>query len=145
VVGTACWQGNMSLPLWSFVAGHGVLELPAIFIAGGAGFIIARGLLFPGALPRGESLVRAGKLSAQLFFGTIPLLLIAGFIEGFISPSNMPILMKFVLAAGLFTLLMLYLFFTRKSHSADTDTESDPFDRLEPAKPGSGPLPSSTG
>jgi uncharacterized membrane protein SpoIIM required for sporulation len=143
VVGSACWQGQMSLPLWSFVAAHGVLELPAIFIAGGAGFIIARGLLFPGALPRGESLVRAGKLSAQLFFGTIPLLLVAGFIEGFISPSNMPIAMKFVLALGLFTLLVLYLFFTGKTQSVDT--ENGLFDRLEPVKSSSGLLPSSTG
>jgi uncharacterized membrane protein SpoIIM required for sporulation len=121
VVGTACWQGQMSLLLWSFVAGHGVLELPAIFIAAGAGFIIARGLLFPGALPRGESLVRAGKLSAQLFFGTIPLLLIAGFIEGFISPSDVPIPMKFTLAGGLFTLLVLYLGFAGKSQETATE------------------------
>jgi uncharacterized membrane protein SpoIIM required for sporulation len=143
VVGVACWQGHMSLQLWSFVAGHGVLELPAIFIAGGAGFIIARGLLFPGALPRKESLVRAGRLSAQLFFGTIPLLLIAGFIEGFISPTNVPIPMKFTLAAGLFTLLVLYLGFVGKSPA--TDAEADPFEMPEPAKSGSGPLPSSIG
>jgi uncharacterized membrane protein SpoIIM required for sporulation len=143
VVGTACWAAHMSLPLWSFVAAHGVLELPAIFIAGGAGFIIARGLLFPGALPRGESLVRAGKLSAQLFFGTIPLLLIAGFIEGFISPSDLPVGMKFALAAGLFTLLVLYLVFTGRRQ--DGEVESDSFERLETTKSGSGLLPSSTG
>ena len=142
VVGTACWQGHMSLPFWSFVVGHGVLELPAIFIAGGAGFIIARGLLFPGALPRAESLVRAGKVSAQLFFGTIPLLLIAGFIEGFISPSNVPVPMKFVLAAGLFTLLVLYLFFTGMSQIVDADRE--PYEESLSAKSGSGLLPSST-
>jgi len=142
VVGTACWQGHMSLPFWSFVAGHGVLELPAIFIAGGAGFIIARGLLFPGALPRGESLVRAGKVSAQLFFGTVPLLLIAGFIEGFISPSNVPVSMKFVLAAGLFTLLVLYLFFTGTSQIVDQERE--PNEESLSAKSGSGLLPSST-
>ncbi len=142
VVGTACWQAQMSLALWSFVAGHGVLELPAIFIAGGAGFIIARGLLFPGALPRGESLIRAGRLSAQLFFGTIPLLLIAGFIEGFISPSDMPVPIKFVLAAGLFTLLILYLFFTGKSQADKSET--DPFDEWQAAKSGSGLLPSGT-
>ena len=143
VVGVACWQGQMSLKLWSFVAGHGVLELPAIFIAGGAGFIIARGLLFPGALPRGESLVRAGKLSAQLFFGTIPLLLIAGFVEGFISPTSVPISMKFTLAGGLFTLLVLYLGFVGKTQKPDL--EADPFDIPPSAKSGSGPWPSSIG
>ena len=142
VVGTACWQAGMSLMLWSFVAAHGILELPAIFIAGGAGFAIARGLLFPGALPRGESLVRAGKQSAKLFFGTIPLLLIAGFIEGFISPSNLPVGLKFALAAGLFTLLTLYL--ARAGRAEHIDPESDPFDRLDTAKLSSGPLPSGT-
>jgi len=100
----------MSLSLWSFVAPHGVLELPAIFIAGGAGFGLARGLLFPGSLPRRESLVRAGTRSMKLFFGTIPLLLVAGFIEGFVSPSNLSMTVKFSLAAVLFLLLVMYLF-----------------------------------
>jgi uncharacterized membrane protein SpoIIM required for sporulation len=109
VVGTACWQAGMSLSLWSFVAPHGVLELPAIFIAGGAGFGIARGLLFPGALPRAESLVRAGKRSGKLFFGSIPMLLVAGLIEGFVSPSHLPAALKFGLAAALFTMLTIYL------------------------------------
>jgi uncharacterized membrane protein SpoIIM required for sporulation len=109
VVGVACWREGMSLSLWSFVAAHGVLELPAIFIAGGAGLGIARGLLFPGSLPRRESLVRAGARSVRLVLGTIPMLLIAGFVEGFVSPTNLPHAVKFMLAAGLFTLLVLYL------------------------------------
>jgi uncharacterized membrane protein SpoIIM required for sporulation len=125
VIGVTCWQAGMSLPLWSFVAAHGVLELPAIFIAAGAGFVIARGLLFPGALPRGESLVRAGRQSGKLFFGTIPLLLIAGLIEGFISPSNLPAGLKFGLAAGLFTLLVLYLL--RAGKPEDPVADNDPF------------------
>jgi len=143
VVGVACWEGGMSLMLWSFVAAHGVLELPAIFIAGGAGFVIARGLLFPGALPRGESLVRAGRESAKLFFGTIPLLLIAGTIEGFISPSELPKGLKFGLAAALFTLLAVYLSFAGKS--GNMDAESDPFDVPDAAKSNSGLSPPSTG
>jgi uncharacterized membrane protein SpoIIM required for sporulation len=47
VIGAATARAGMALQLWSFVAPHGVLELPAIFIAGGAGLEIARGLLFP--------------------------------------------------------------------------------------------------
>jgi uncharacterized membrane protein SpoIIM required for sporulation len=99
----------MSLQLWGFVAAHGVLELPAIFIAAGAGLGLARGLLFPGSLPRRESLVRAGATSVRLVLGTIPMLLIAGFVEGFISPTSLPYSIKFMLAGGLFTLLVLYL------------------------------------
>jgi uncharacterized membrane protein SpoIIM required for sporulation len=109
VVGFACWQGGMSLSLWSFVAAHGVLELPAIFIAGGAGLGIAKGLLFPGTLPRRESLARAGARSVRLLLGTIPMLLIAGIVEGFVSPTSIPPQIKFLLAGGLATLLVLYL------------------------------------
>jgi len=109
VVGVACWREGMSLSLWSFVAAHGVLELPAIFIAGGAGIGIAKGLLFPGVFPRRESLVRAGARSVRLVLGTIPMLLIAGFVEGFVSPTGLAPYVKFLLAAALATLLVLYL------------------------------------
>jgi uncharacterized membrane protein SpoIIM required for sporulation len=109
VVAVACWREGMSLPLWSFVAAHGVLELPAIFIAGGAGLGIAKGMLFPGILARKESLVLAGAKSVRLVLGTIPLLLVAGLVEGFVSPTNLAPGMKFLLAGALGTLLVLYL------------------------------------
>ena len=110
VIGVACWFAGMSLPLWSFVAPHGVLELPAIFIAGGAGFRIAQGLLFPGVLPRRDSLARAGTEAVQLLLGTIPILIIAGTIEAFVSPTELAISLKFTMAASLFVLLNVYLF-----------------------------------
>ncbi|WP_321471874.1 stage II sporulation protein M [uncultured Paludibaculum sp.] len=110
VVGAATYAAGMALPLWSFVAPHGVLELPAIFIAGGAGFEITRGLLFPGLLPRRASLAQAGGRAVRLMLGTLPLLLIAGTIEGFFSASATPVVMKFALAAVLFSCLCVYLF-----------------------------------
>jgi uncharacterized membrane protein SpoIIM required for sporulation len=110
VVGAATWRAGMALSLWSFVAPHGSLELPAIFIASGAGLEIARGLLFPGMLPRKESVVRAGGRASKLILGTIPLLLVAGAIEGFFSPTDAPAVMKFSLGAVLFAALAIYLF-----------------------------------
>jgi len=110
VIGAACFIAGMSLKLWSFVAPHGVLELPAIFIAGGAGLKIAQGLLFPGVLPRKESLTLAGKEATTLVLGVIPLLIVAGVIEAFVSPTGIAVALKFSLAAGLFTLLVSYLF-----------------------------------
>jgi uncharacterized membrane protein SpoIIM required for sporulation len=110
VIGMACWLAGMSLQLWSFVAPHGVLELPAIFIAGGAGFRIAQGLLFPGVLPRKDSLVRAGSEAVQLVLGTIPILIVAGLIEAFVSPTGLAVPLKFSMAAALFVLLNVYLF-----------------------------------
>lgn len=110
VIGMACHQAGMSLKLWDFVAGHGVLELPAIFIAGGAGLKIAAGLLFPGYLPRRESLARAGAEAVKLLLGTIPILIVAGTIEAFVSPTGVATKLKFAMAAALFVLLIVYLY-----------------------------------
>jgi len=110
VIGVTCWFHDMSLSFWSFVAPHGVLELPAIFIAGGAGLLLARGMLFPGLLPRRESLARSGTEAVKLLLGTVPILIIAGTIEGFISPSGLDPRLKFILAAAIATIFFLYLF-----------------------------------
>ncbi|HMD41388.1 MAG TPA: stage II sporulation protein M [Candidatus Acidoferrum sp.] len=126
VIGAATWKAGMALQLWSFVAPHGVLELPAIFIAGGAGFEVARGMLFPGLLPRRQSLAQAGGRGARLFLGTIPLLIAAGVIEGFFSPSNAPIFMKFTLAAVLFAALLSYLFLVNRAPAKPAKASSAP-------------------
>jgi len=120
VVGAACWFHGMSLSLWSFVAPHGVLELPAIFIAGGAGLLLARGMLFPGLLPRRDSIARAGAEGVQLVLGTVPILIVAGTIEGFISPSGLAPHWKFILAGVFATIFFLYLLLPaeKQKHSA---------------------------
>jgi len=109
VIGTACGVYQMSVSLWSFVAPHGVLELPAIFIAGGAGLRLAQALLFPGVLSRRDAIATGGTDAVRLLVGVIPMLIVAGTIEGFFSPSGTPASLKFVAAAVLFTLLIAYL------------------------------------
>jgi uncharacterized membrane protein SpoIIM required for sporulation len=123
VIGMACWLSGMSLQLWSFVAPHGVLELPAIFIAGGAGLRIAQGLLFPGVLPRRDSLAKAGVEAVQLLLGTIPILIIAGLIEAFVSPTGLAVPLKFSMAAALFVLLGVYLFGMGRNPSPSQQVE----------------------
>ncbi len=71
-----------------FVCAHGVIELTAIFIAGGAGFLIGKALLMPGDLRRIDALVANGGLAVKLIVGCIPMLIIAGIIEGFLSPAH---------------------------------------------------------
>ena len=90
-------------------AGRGFRELPAIFISGGAGLRLAQGLLFPGFLPRQASVARAGGESLALVGGCVPLLVIAGLVEAFVSPTDLAISIKFALAATLFVLLTGYL------------------------------------
>jgi uncharacterized membrane protein SpoIIM required for sporulation len=110
VIGAACHRYDMSLQLWSFVAAHGSLELPSIIIAGGAGFRLGHAMLFPGALRWKESVARGGIEATRLVSGIIPLLVIAGTLEGFFSPSALPVWLKFTVGGLLFTLLNLWLF-----------------------------------
>jgi uncharacterized membrane protein SpoIIM required for sporulation len=126
VVGASTARAGMALQLWSFVAPHGVLELPSIFIAAGAGLEIARGLLFPGSFPRKESLAQAGGRAGKLLLGAAPMLVVAGVIEGFFSPSGAPVVMKFALAAALFSALLSYLFLAGRPASQSAKANSVP-------------------
>lgn len=110
VVGAACHHYDMSVQLWSFVAPHGSLELPSILIAGGAGLRLGHAMLFPGALGWRDSVARGGIEATRLVSGIIPLLVIAGTLEGFFSPSAAPVWLKFTVGGMLFTLLNLWLF-----------------------------------
>ena len=64
---------------------HGTLELSAIVISGGAGIMLGNGWLFPGTYGRLESFLRAGRRSIKVLVSTLPLFIIAGFIEGFLT------------------------------------------------------------
>ncbi|MFT4112178.1 stage II sporulation protein M [Silvibacterium sp.] len=109
VISTACSQAHMALDLFSFVAAHGSLELPSIFIAGGAGLRLGAALLFPGMLSRRDALAEGGREAIRLLSGVVPLLVVAGMLEGFLSPSGAPVAVKFTVGAALFSLLCFWL------------------------------------
>ena len=62
---------------------HGTLELSAIVISGGAGIMLGNGWLFPGTYGRVQSFLRAAQRRVRVIISTIPIFIIAGFIEGF--------------------------------------------------------------
>ncbi|MBF2051419.1 MAG: stage II sporulation protein M [Elainella sp. C42_A2020_010] len=108
-IGALVGQHNLAFPFWAFVFPHGSLELPAIFLAVAAGFLIARAILFPGQYRRVDALKLYGQQAAQLVFGIVPLLVIAGAIEGFFSPSPLvPDLIKYLVGIGLLVGLIYY-------------------------------------
>jgi uncharacterized membrane protein SpoIIM required for sporulation len=73
---------------WATVAPHGVFELSAIQIAGGAGFLLASAILMPGRRRRADALAERGRRAGVLIGGVSLMLLCAGLIEGFISPRR---------------------------------------------------------
>lgn len=100
---------GQSLHLWIFVLPHGIIELTAICIAGGAGLWLGSAFLLPGRMTRREALVVRGREAVALIGGTALLLLVAGTIEGFISPSDLPRAVKLGFAAVAALGLAVYL------------------------------------
>jgi uncharacterized membrane protein SpoIIM required for sporulation len=94
--------------LGTFVVGHGVLELTAIFIAGGAGFRLAGALLVPGDRTRRDALVVEGRIAAQMIGAVVTLLAIAGTIEGLLSASDAPAAFKYSVSALSVVFLLIY-------------------------------------
>ena len=95
--------------LLTFVLGHGVLELTAIFISAGAGFRLAKAMIAPGDRTRKDALVVEGRIAARMIGAVVTLLAIAGTIEGLLSTSAAPAIWKFGVSAATGVLLLLYL------------------------------------
>jgi len=100
------YRAGFGNDLLSFVVGHGVIELSCIFIAGGAGLLIGTALLMPGDLSRGDALKSRGKEAVRLIVGCVPLMVVAGIIEGFISPQPISPVIK--IGIGVITGIALY-------------------------------------
>jgi len=95
--------------LWTFVIGHGVLELFSIWVAGAAGFLLGRALIAPGELPRRDALVLAGRTAMRLIGAVIVLLAVAGTIEGFVSSGEWPLTQRLLVSSASVVFLVLYL------------------------------------
>ncbi len=101
---------GLGFELWTFVIGHGVVELSVIFMAGGSGLMLGWAMLQPGLLRRRDALALAGRKAVRLLIGCVPLLVIAGLIEGFISPAeSLPWPVKWGVGVGSGVLLYSYL------------------------------------
>lgn len=98
---------DVGFELGTFMIGHGVIELTTIFIAGGSGLMLGWAIIHPGLLRRRDALALAARKALRLIMGCVPLLVIAGVIEGFISPNeNLAWPIKW--SVGLLTGVLLY-------------------------------------
>jgi uncharacterized membrane protein SpoIIM required for sporulation/uncharacterized RDD family membrane protein YckC len=80
-------QHDLAGRLFDFVVAHGCVELSCICLAGAAGAFVGEALVRPGALTRGEAFRAAATESVRVMFALVLLLLVCGFIEGYVSPD----------------------------------------------------------
>jgi uncharacterized membrane protein SpoIIM required for sporulation len=121
MIGLYASKGILML-LLAFVAPHGVLELFAICVAGGGAFLIAGGILLPGARTRRRAIVENGQRAIRLIGVSTMLLLVAGTLEGFVSPIPWwPIEGKLAVSGTTLVLLVAYLRGGRRVRAEATD------------------------
>ena len=113
-------RAGRSLMFWSLILPHGCIELTAINIAGAAGLMTGYRFLVPGRLGRWRSLQQAAARAAQLLAGVAAMLMVAGTIEGFLTPSNAPIWFKYGFAC--LTVIGLVYYFSRGRRGSRRDS-----------------------
>jgi uncharacterized membrane protein SpoIIM required for sporulation len=111
-------RAGFGYDFWATIAPHGVIELTAIQIAGGAGLLLAAGVIYPGRLRRKDALARNARRAGVLFGGVVAMLLVAGTIEGFFSPLRFSAGVR--ASVGLLTAIALVLYYGFAGRARDS-------------------------
>lgn len=77
-------------PFWVLILPHGLLELSCIALAGACGLRLGWAMVDPGPLRRGVAMARAGREAVAVAACLAPVLVVAGLIEGYVTPSGLP-------------------------------------------------------
>ncbi|RJO77036.1 stage II sporulation protein M [Nocardia panacis] len=95
---------------FGFILPHGMLEMTAVFIAGGAGLRVGWTLIDPGRSGRLAALARQGRAAATIALGLVGVLLISGLLEGFVTPSPLPAVVRVLIGFVVWALFIGYVF-----------------------------------
>ncbi|GGE94410.1 stage II sporulation protein M [Hymenobacter cavernae] len=91
---------------------HGTLEISAIVLAGGAGFVMGNSILFPGTFSRTESFRRGARDGLKLAIGLVPIFVVAGFLESFVTRhTEMPLGLSLLIIGGSLSFIIWYFIF----------------------------------
>ncbi|MEA2221038.1 MAG: hypothetical protein QOJ35_3664, partial [Solirubrobacteraceae bacterium] len=109
VAGGAIANGN-GAEFAEFVTAHGVIELTCIVVAAAAGIRVGDAILSPGPRTRGRALVEEARTAIAIVAGTLPWVVLAGIIEGFVTRAGFGLVPGVVLGVGVGALYWTLVF-----------------------------------
>ncbi len=126
VIGSVMIRHGHAGHFWGLILPHGMLELTAVFVAGGVGLRLFWCWIEPGSLTRTGSLAREGRTAGTVALGLIVVLGLSGLIEAFVTPSPLPTWARVAIGALAWSCFMLYVFVlgraaVRRGESGDAD------------------------
>jgi uncharacterized membrane protein SpoIIM required for sporulation len=90
IIGSIMHRHDAGQRFWGLILPHGLLELTAVFVAGGIGLRLFWSWIEPGGLTRAQSIAREGRTAGTVALGLVAVLAISGVIEAFVTPSGLP-------------------------------------------------------
>jgi uncharacterized membrane protein SpoIIM required for sporulation len=90
VIGSIMTRHDRGELFWGLILPHGLLELTAVFVAGGVGFRLFWSWVEPGDLSRSQAIAREGRTAGTVALGLVMVLFVSGLIEAFVTPSGLP-------------------------------------------------------
>ena len=102
---------GLGVEFWGWVLPHGITELFAVILCGGAGLVLGQALVFPGTHARLDNLAIKGREAGVIALGCVAMFFVAGLLEGFFRQIVNDTFVRYVVAGV--SALLLYLYFTR--------------------------------
>ncbi|WP_151084450.1 stage II sporulation protein M [Nocardioides cynanchi] len=126
VIGSIMTRHGHAAEFWGLILPHGMLELTAVFVAGGVGFRLFWSWVEPGDLTRAQSFAREGRTAGTVALGLVGVLAVSGVIEAFVTPSGLPTWARIGVGALAEATFLAYVFglgrrAARRGHTGDID------------------------
>ena len=126
VIGSIMTRHGQGAHFWGLILPHGMLELTAVFVAGGVGLRLFWSWVEPGQLTRSQSLAREGRTAGTVALGLVAVLLVSGLIEAFVTPSGLPTVARVGIGVVAEACFLAYVFVlgrnaAHRGHTGDLD------------------------
>jgi uncharacterized membrane protein SpoIIM required for sporulation len=126
VIGSIMIRHGRAAEFWGLILPHGLLELTAVFGAGGVGLRLFWSWVEPGDLTRAQSFAREGRTAGTVAVGLVGVLAVSGCIEAFVTPSGLPTWARIAVGALAESLFFAYVFVLgrqayARGHTGDLD------------------------